>query len=274
MPRQTQRRIRNLSLLTITVLLVWYFNHLAVIAWMQTSRLSGWALMAMILFLASYNLRKKLPGLPLGSSATWLQIHIYVGLLTSFVFALHISWRIPDGILECFLALLYLIVFISGIIGLLLSRSLTKRLTTRGNEVLFERIPVYRKQIALDVESIVLTSLDSANTTAVGEFYTKRLLRFFAGPRNFGQHLMQSNRPRISLLKEMRTLHHVLGEQEVATMRELENRVKLKDDLDYQYTLQATLKYWLFVHVPCTYTLIVFAFLHMIFVLSFTGVMM
>ncbi len=41
---------------------------------------SGWVLLAVMLFLASYNLRKKLTYPPLLTSATWLRLHVYVGV--------------------------------------------------------------------------------------------------------------------------------------------------------------------------------------------------
>src|SRR5437762_650964 len=55
--------------------------------------LSGWALFSLILALTVYNGRKKLPFLPLFSSEAWLQFHIYVGLLTAVLFAIHIGYR-------------------------------------------------------------------------------------------------------------------------------------------------------------------------------------
>ena len=54
-------------------------------------------------------------------------------------------------------------------------------------------------------------------------------------------------------------------------MKEFEDRVCAKDDLDYQYAMQATLKYWLFLHVPLTYSLLVFILSHMVLVFAFSG---
>ena len=51
-------------------------------AMLRLSFLTGWILFALILALTFYNGRKKLPFLPLLSSETWLQFHIYAGLLT------------------------------------------------------------------------------------------------------------------------------------------------------------------------------------------------
>ncbi len=45
-----------------------------------------------------------------------------------------------------------------------------------------------------------------------------------------------------------------------------------KDDLDYQSALQGALKFWLFVHVPLTYGLLIFAVFHILVVYTFSGV--
>ena len=48
--------------------------------------LSGWLLLGVIVFLVLLNLRKKIPVLPLGSAAAWLQFHIYAGWLAIALF--------------------------------------------------------------------------------------------------------------------------------------------------------------------------------------------
>jgi hypothetical protein len=52
-------------------------------------------------------------------------------------------------------------------------------------------------------------------------------------------------------------------------MRHISDLVCLKDDLDHHYALQATLKLWLFVHVPLTSALLVFAAFHVVLVQAF-----
>ncbi|MBC8351442.1 MAG: hypothetical protein H8E66_05615 [Planctomycetes bacterium] len=267
----TARRFRNSGIAIVAALLLVWLSGAMTTALRDTARQTGWILFSMICFLAAYNLRKKLPFLPLGASATWLQFHIYVGLLTAVVFGVHVGWRIPNGLVESLLATLYLFVFASGVIGLFLSRSLAKRLTTRGDEVLFERIPVYRNRLQAEVETIVFEELDEAASTAVAQFYADRLRPFFAQTRNFWQHLVQSNRSRFGLLNEMQAYRRYLNDAERETMARLVTCVEAKDDLDYQFSLQATLKYWLFVHVPLTYALLVFAILHLLLVSAYSG---
>ena len=61
-------------------------------------------ILALVLALTLFNARKKLPFLPLASAATWMQIHIYLGWFSIFVFLLHIHFRVPHGLLEATLA--------------------------------------------------------------------------------------------------------------------------------------------------------------------------
>ncbi len=60
--------------------------------------LTGWILFGLILVLTAYNVRKKLAFLPLFSSRTWFQIHVYTGLFTGLAFLLHLRWRLPSGL--------------------------------------------------------------------------------------------------------------------------------------------------------------------------------
>ena len=106
--------------------------------------LTGWILFAAMLVLTFYNARKKLSFLPLGNSETWLQIHIYLGLFTALLFFIHLNFRAPSGGFEITLAALFALVTGSGVVGLLFSRVLPRRLATRGGEVIFEKIPALR----------------------------------------------------------------------------------------------------------------------------------
>lgn len=267
----SSRRYRNISIFLVVAILALMLATVSSIALRDTARLSGWVVLALVILLASYNVRKKLPFLPLGSASTWLQFHIYAALLSGVLFGIHVDWSFPNGLFESILALLFAGTFFSGVFGLFVSRTLTKRLTTQGKEVLFERISVYRSHLQGEVEEIVLRCLAENDSTTITQFYADRLRPFFAEVRNFWQHLLQSHRPRQALLSEIKSFDRFLNPAERQSMSEIAGRVKAKDDLDYQYALQATLKYWLFVHVPLTYALLVFAAFHTLLVHAFSG---
>ena len=47
--------------------------------------------------------------------------------------------------------------------------------------------------------------------------------------------------------------------------------VRQKDGLDYQHALQLTLRLWLFVHIPVTYSLMLWAVAHIVLVYGFSA---
>ena len=265
------RRWMSLSVLVGLALILVLGERVFSISLRSTATISGWILLALVIGLALFNVRKQLSFIPLGTAATWLQLHIYAGLLTIVLFGLHIQWRVPNGLFEVILALWYLAVVGSGVVGLVLSRIFPRRLTTRGEEIIFERVPRVRNRIQATVENLVLECLAETDSTAIPEFYTQQLKPFFERPRHFWSHLLLSDRSRRKILAEIESHGRYLDDTERRVMNEIADFVRVKDELDYQFAHQATLKYWLFAHVPLTYGLLVFAFFHVILVYAFSG---
>ena len=232
---------------------------------------SGWVLLILMFLLTAYNGRKKLPFLPAASSEAWLQVHIYAGLLAALIFGMHLHFRLPTGAFESLLALLFVLVTLSGLGGLWLSRSLPKRLTTVGGEVIFERIPFERKAIRQKVQAIALASVSKSKSTTIADFYAAELDPFFAQPRFFLEHLLDSNIQFNRLLRRTTELNRFLGVNERADMEEILRLLQAKYRLDHHYSLQLALKLWLFIHIPLTYGLLVFSALHVALVYAFSS---
>lgn len=228
----------------------------------STSFDSGYVLLAAIGFLALYNLRKKLPVLPWTTSSGWLQLHIYVGLSTAFLFGLHIHWRVPDGVFEGILAVLFVATFVSGLVGLFWTRTLPRKLARVSEEVIYERIPQLRSQLRDRAQQAVLETVSSAGATTLGEFYSARLHDFFENTRGLRYFLQPSNRLRRQLLDELTEVNRYLSEPEREACEQLFALIRRRDDLDYHAALQWRLKAWLFVHIGLTYPLIAVASLH------------
>jgi hypothetical protein len=150
----------------------------------------------------------------------------------------------------------------SGVAGILLSRDLARRLTSRGQEVIFERIPTMRRRIRERAEGLALASVNQYGTTALADFYTRFLASYFDGPRNVWRHLLESKRPSLTWNDEFALLDRYLNEAERGCARELSDLVRLKEDLDYHTALQGALKVWLFVHVPLTYVMLILGVFH------------
>jgi hypothetical protein len=233
--------------------------------------LSGWVLLAFMLVLTFYNGRKKLPFLPLGRSEGWLQFHIYAGWFTFVLFGVHVNMRPPTGWFEGILAILFFAVAGSGVVGVILSRSLSRRLTTRGGEVLYERIPAIRAELRERAEQLALKSVGISKATTIADFYNRHLQEFFHGPRNLWLHLLEVRRPLNLLVDEINDLHRYLNEEEKKIMSEMADLVRQKDGLDYHFAIQTILKGWLFFHIPLTYSLLIFSAAHIIIVFAFSG---
>ena len=235
------------------------------------SYLTGWALFAVILLLSLYNGRKKLPFLPLLSSEEWLQFHIYAGLLTGVLFIVHVSYKIPTGWFQGVLAWLYILVMASGFFGLFISRTIPKRLTTRGGEVLFERIPSIRRQFQEQAEKLALQSVGESKSGTIADFYLRELKGFFNGPKNCSAHWSENASPVNRILTKISDVERYLNEQERATLEKIAMLVRQKDGLDYHYAHQLLLKVWLFAHIPLTYSLLLFTVVHIVLVFAFSG---
>jgi len=231
--------------------------------------LTGWALFGLLLLLTLFNARKKLPFLPLGNVETWLQIHIYGGFFSVLMFLIHLNFRAPQGWFDLTLAGLFAVVTISGLVGLMLSRALPKRLQTRGGEVLYEQIPAIRHGLKIQAETLALGT--QTQSPAIAEFYARRIADFFDGPKNFWRHLLESRRPVNQRLAELNDLRRYLNAAEGVILDQLAQLVRQKDGLDYHQALQASLKLWLFVHLPFTYGLMLFTLLHIVLVFAFSG---
>ncbi len=266
-----RRRLRNLTLALIGGLLILISDWIARGALMQTAYVSGWAMLALMLLLAAYNLRKKLSVIGLFSSSAWLQVHVYAGVVSVVVFVVHIGYVMPNGGLEILLGVLYVGVAASGLVGLVLTRALPPRINSRGENVIFERIGAIRRQLRERAEILALESVNAGNVTAISQLYQERLLRFFAGPQNLCSHLGQSTRRRQALLDEIDAVRRYIKESDRESLTQIAELVCLKDDLDYRHACQCALKGWLFVHIPLTYGLLMVMAVHIVVVYAFSG---
>lgn len=268
--RFSRRRWRN-SIATLVLIAI-----LAAIVYAQNqslnhaSFLTGYLLIGSIVFLAAFNIRKKLPFIPgIGTAAAWMQLHIYVGLSTFAIFGFHIAWKVPKGGFETVLALLYLTVAISGVYGLVISRTYPTRLRRIGNEVLFERIPFLRQQLAVQARELVLRACQSSDVLA--KLYANRLAYFFERQRSLAYLVRPTGNQRRQLISAIEDLDRYLGEDQRSIGRQLSALVQQRDDLDFQYALQGRLKAWLFVHIGFTYSLLIVSIIHMVMAHAFAG---
>jgi hypothetical protein len=234
---------------------------------------SGWILCVLILFLAAYQVRKALPVLPLGSSAAWLQAHIYAGLATAVLFAIHLDFALPNGHVEGLLATVYGLVFCSGLVGLFMTRRFPIRLRHLSSEVLFEQIPVERRQIVNRANQLILQAQSNTTHAGISDIYRSRIYPFLNKPRGILWHVLgQDDRTARRLIQSLNDQRRYLTkDSDIELLKNLEQAIRGKSELDVHTALQGTLKLWLFVHIPATTALLVFMVLHILLVYAWSG---
>jgi hypothetical protein len=233
--------------------------------------LTGWALLGVMLFLTGYNAFKKLAVLPLGGSSVWLQLHAYAGWFSVALFVAHLRGRWPTGWFEGLLAAGFALTSLSGVAGLFWSRLVPGQLTARGGEVLFERIPVIRRELAGRVEKLALESATGSGSTVLAEFHARHLAGFLHGHRHLWRHLVGSPQPMNLLQARINDLNRFLKSAQRKTLAEMAELVRQKDTLDYHYAWQLSLKLWLFIHIPLTYGTLLLGAMHVVLVYGFAA---
>lgn len=267
----SEKRFPGLTVtaLAVAALLYAYFTYAP--SYPRNPYLSGWVLFALMLILTFYNLRKKVPFLNIGSARFWLRLHICLGLFSGVLFFVHMGWKWPSGMFGQLLAWCYAVVFISGILGWWMSRSFPHRLTVAGYETPYERIAKIRADLRREAEALVLAGVDGQTSPITAGFYTEKLGVFFTRPRNRWAHLRRSRSPQAAHASQFDEVQRYAKKGELELLDALRDLVAQKHMLDHQYALQSTLRLWLFVHIPLSYSLLIFSVLHVVLVHAFSG---
>jgi hypothetical protein len=266
-----RRQVRNWIVLLLALAGIWWWLRGQDKSLGTSSFSSGYLLLGALLLLAAYNVRKKLPSLPLGSATTWLQWHIYVGFGTVAVSAMHAGFSWPTGILDSTLAGVYILTVASGLVGLYLTRTIPRQLARVGDEVIYERIPILRRQVHQQARAVVLGAISASGATTLADFYATRMYDFFGRPRGLLYLLRPTTARRRALMRKMHDLRRYLAEQEQAACERLFSLLRRKDDLDFHEARQRVLKLWLFMHIGLTYALLCLALLHALVAHAFHG---
>ncbi len=262
MKRLAQRRLQNIALLVLGLAAVWLSVRWLDQGLARTSHLTGYAMMAVIFILAGYHARKKLAGLPVGRSSSWLQFHIYVGLGSAVLMLLHTSGRWPTGWLETVLAFAYWGTFTSGVVGLYLSRSIPRQLARTSEEFVYERIPRLRREVVEKSRVAVIEATSVSGATTLADYYCDHIDPYLAEARGGLYALRPSSGLRRQVMRELADLKRYLSDAELVASEKLFALVRKKDDLDFHEASQGLLKRWLFVHIGLTYLLLTTAVMH------------
>jgi len=227
----------------------------------------GYGIAATLLMVgaAMWAVRRRTMSIAPSRSQNWVQFHVYGGTLFFLLVLMHTGFHIPSGTLAWCLVGLTTLVALSGIVGVILQKTIPRILTSGLSiEVHFQRIPELIQEVQKKSEELVQTCPDS-----VRDFFKKELAGSFSGPQFRPIYFIDITGGIQSRMKQFDYLRRFLSPEEKEKLGQLQALYKSKLEMDAHYTLQKILKIWLFFHIPVSLILLILVGLHLYAVLFY-----
>jgi len=229
----------------------------------------GTAAAVLMVIAALYGLRRRTTKIALklclGKAQPWLQFHLYGGALFLLLTFMHSGFHVPKGILTWWLWILSIWVTLSGMLGALLQKWIPTILTSGlANEALYERIPELIAEIRNKTEALVQTCADP-----VKDFYRKKIAMALTAAQPRMIYFLDVTGGIQSRIKPFEYVRGFLSLEEREKLDKLESFYKTKLEIDAHFTLQKTLRWWLYLHVPASLVLLVLVGFHIFTILYY-----
>jgi hypothetical protein len=253
---------------------------------------------AMMVFAGLLGVRKKYRIWRIGRTTWWMRGHLWIGFL-SFPFILfHAGFRLGNGPLTRVLMSLFLVVFVSGILGAVLQHFMPRIMTERvPMETIYEQIDRVLDQLVNEAALIVSDVSDAIEQEIEREEVAEELLRTPGNVKKGAVAIVPDER----LSKKIKTFFesqmkpylisrhsrkHLLGDpvQASAAFQQLKvlvpqslwskfddlaNICEEKRELERQRRLHKFLHGWLLFHIPASYALLLLGAAHAVVALRY-----
>jgi hypothetical protein len=255
---------------------------------------------AFMLFAGLLGARKKVPIWRVGRAQAWMRGHLWLGFLSFPLIFLHSGFRFGTGLTKG-LMWLFVVVFVSGIVGAILQHFMPRLETQRiPLETIYEQIGRVRSQLVAEAQILVeeacaalagsvsqATEQQRAESASAGtmggltvasalevdegagaelkEFFRREMQPYIVegGPR--GMALADRNLSQ-NMFQQLRLL---LPPNLHASVSDLENICEEKRELDQQTRYHRILHVWLLVHIPASYALLLLGAVHAVMALRY-----
>ena len=255
---------------------------------------------AFMIFAGLLGARKKVPIWRVGRAQAWMRGHLWLGLLSFPLIFFHSGFRFGTG-LTSGLMWLFVVVFVSGIVGAVLQHFMPRIETQRVPlETIYEQIGRVRSQLVTEAQLLVeqacaalagsvsqateeqraasasagtlggvtvATALDVDEGAGVElkEFFRHEMEPYVAEGGSRGMVLGDRRRSQ-ALFQQLRLL---LPPNLHSSVEDLENICEEKRELDQQAQYHRILHGWLLVHIPASYALLLLAAVHAVMALRY-----
>jgi hypothetical protein len=216
---------------------------------------------ALILLLAFFGIRKRWYRSRFGTLEQWLQSHIYLGILVMVILLFHTGGRFNDKIAVATLILVAIVVG-SGIFGAVLYVTIPRLLTEVESELTVEEISDQLNQLAKQMARIA-----SGRSEPFQRIYNQLIAESMPGWLG-GWRLLLSRLARKKARKQtdLSAMLSLVPRDEEVELRQLlvvsRQRKELLIRMLFQQRYKNILEAWLYIHVPFTIALLVFAIVH------------
>lgn len=216
---------------------------------------------ALILLLAFFGIRKRWYRSRFGTLEQWLQSHIYLGILVLVILLFHTGFRFHDKIAVATFVLVAIVVA-SGVVGAILYVTVPRLLTEVESDATVDKISDKLNQLGRQMARVA-SGRSSPFQRIYNELIRESRPGFLAGWRLLLSRLgrKKSERP-----GDWANLLGLVPKDEQEPLREMlvlsRQRKELLLRLIFQQRYKNILEFWLYIHVPFTIALLVFAAVH------------
>jgi predicted membrane channel-forming protein YqfA (hemolysin III family) len=215
---------------------------------------------ALILLLAFFGIRKRWYRSTFGTLEQWLQSHIYLGVLVLVILFLHTGFRFNDKWAVSTLALVAVVV-LSGIFGAILYVTVPRMLTEVESNLTVDKLSEELNALARQ-----LARLASGRSEPFQRIYNQLMKEAQPGWLAGWRLLLGAGRRRSQQPADLDRLLRLVPKEEQEELRQLmvvsRKHKELLIRLVYQQRYKNLLEAWLYIHVPFTIALLVFAAVH------------
>ncbi len=255
---------------------------------------------AFMLFAGLLGARKKVPIWRVGRAQAWMRGHLWLGFLSFPLILFHSGFRFGTGLTKG-LMWLFVVVFVSGIVGAILQHFMPRLETQRVPlETIYEQIGRVRSQLVAEAQTLV----DEASTALAGnvsqateqqraasasagtmggvtvasglqvdenasaelqEFFRREMQPYIAEGGSRGLALADRNHSH-GIFQQLKLL---MPPNLHSSIDDLENICEEKRELDLQTQYHRILHAWLLVHIPASYALLLLGAVHAVMALRY-----
>ena len=263
------RRIFIVLLAGVTASYIWDYRREYTHGGSQMGIAYGVAGTLLILLLAFFGIRKRWYRSTFGTLEQWMQSHIYLGVLTLVILVFHSGGRFNDAVAVTTLILVAVVV-VSGIFGAILYVTVPRLLTEVESNLTVEEISDQLNQMARSMARIA-SGKSAPFQRIYEELIRESLPRWLAGWR-----LLYTRRRRQEGVGDWSRLIALVAKDEQDDLRQMlvlsRQRKELLIRLVYQQRYKNILESWLYIHVPFTIALLLFAAVHIVAVFYYRRV--